>query len=187
MTDETAAGVRPRPPRTPPRWVKYTVVPLLVLVPIVYIAISAEQSRDSGQDKAAAAALTRLTRDWPAQVQRRVYQVPIPSESKDVAYLETNSWNRSTLYVQFATTPGGLDTFLAQVGTSRADLKEGAGAIGAEQARKAGWDLGDSAAGTRIRSGVSLTQHGDKPDHDVTVDLTDPARPMVYVVSTVGF
>jgi hypothetical protein len=170
-------------PRKPPRWVQWTVVPLLVLVPIGYVIISAEQSRDGGEEKQKQAAATTITHYWPTRVQRRIYEIPIPGGSKQVGYLETNSWATSTLYVQFQTSAGGLDTFLAQVGTSREALEDGTVTVTAKQQRTVRWAF---AAGDDW-AGVKLTQHGDKPDHRITVDLKNPNYPMVYVVSTMNF
>jgi hypothetical protein len=173
-----------QPLRKPPRWVRWTVVPLLVLVPVGYVIISAEQSRDSGIDKQNQAAATRLTHLWPSRVQRRIYQVPIPyGGTTGVAYLETNSWTTSTLYVEFRTNAGGLDTFLAQVGTSRAALKAGDVTVTAKQRKTVQWNFGP----THQWAGVSLTQHGDKPDHNLVVDLTNPDQPVIYVASTMNF
>ncbi|MDJ0340814.1 hypothetical protein QMK19_18680 [Streptomyces sp. H10-C2] len=180
------SGDRPqsRALRKVPRWVHWTVVPLLILVPVGYVIVSAEQSRDSGQNKEESAAATHLTWDWPTKAQRRIYQVPIPLDwTRKIAYLETNTWDTGVLYVQFQPTPGGLDTFLAQVGISRSALKSGAVTITPKQAKVPGWSFGPG----HQWAGVSRTQHGDKPDHDITVDLTDPENPVVYVVSTINF
>jgi hypothetical protein len=87
------------------------------------------------------------------------------------------------LYAQFTTTAGGLDTFLAKTGTSRAALADGPAAISPAQAQQAGWNF----AVHRSYAGITLHQAGDKPDHEITVDLTDPNGPTVYVVSTVNF
>jgi hypothetical protein len=171
------------PPRKPPRWVQWTVVPLLILVPIGYVLISAEQSRDAGVGKQLQAAATSLTFHWPSTVQRRIYQAPIPVGSTDVAWFETNSWKTSSLYVQFATTPGGLDSFLAQIGTSRSALREGYLPIADAQARRVGWVWRKD----RVWAGVKLKQHGDKPDHYMVVNLFNPDRPYIYLVSTMDF
>jgi hypothetical protein len=171
-------------PRDLPGWVRWTVVPLLILVPIVYLLISAEQSRDSGEDKQQEAAATVLTHHhWPTRVQRRIYQVPIPFGSTNVGYLETNSWKTSSLYVQFATTPGGLDAFLAQIRTSRSALRKGYLPIDATEAKRAGWVWRSD----RVWAGLRLTQHGDKPDHSIVVNLNNPDRPYIYLVSTMDF
>jgi hypothetical protein len=167
-----------------PGWVRWVVLPLLVLVPIGYLLISAEQSRDSGEDKQQEAAATVLTHhSWPTKVQRRIYQVPIPVGSTNVGYLETNSWKTSSLYVQFATSPGGLDSFLAQIHTSRAALRQGYFPVGAAQARRAGW----AWRADRVWAGARLTQHGDRPDHSIVVNLNNPDRPYIYLVSTMDF
>jgi len=172
-----------RNPRDAPRWVRWTVFPLLVLVPAGYLAVSALQSRDSGETIQQLAAARQLTMVAPTPLQRRIYEVSIPRGSKHVGFLETNSWDTSVLDVQFTTTPGGLDTFLSKVGTSRAALSEGWDAITPAQAEGPGW----SFPATRSWAGAQLHQAGDKPDHDIMVDLTDEAAPKVYVVSTVNF
>ncbi|MEV6006392.1 hypothetical protein AB0M29_06260 [Streptomyces sp. NPDC051976] len=173
----------PLPPRNPPRWVRWTVLPLLVLVPIGYVIISAEQSRDSGETKQEEAAVTRLTMETPSSLQQRIYQVPFPVGVTGAGYLETNSWDTSKLYVQFTTTSGGLDTFLAQIGTSRVALTAGKSAITTAQTTAAGWAFPDG----HDWHGTTLHQAGDKPDHDIVVDLSTPDTPTVYVVSTVNF
>ncbi|MFF7154956.1 hypothetical protein [Streptomyces sp. NPDC008139] len=171
------------PPRNPPRWVRWTVVPLLVLVPIGYVLISAEQSRDSGVTKQKEAALSHLELAVPTILQRQIYQLPFPDGTTGPGYLETNSWDTSALYVQFTTTSGGLDTFLAQVGSARNVLRGGKDAITAAQARTAGWNFLTG----RTYVGISMHQAGDKPDRNIVVDLTDPDVPTVYAVSTVNF
>jgi len=178
-----AAESAPRPARDAPRWVRWTVLPLLVLVPIGYVAISAEQSRDSGQSKQQEAAARHLTREAPTSLQQRIYKVAIPAGAARPGYLETNSWDTSVLYAQFTTSAGGLDTFLAKIGTSRAALRDGWSGISPAQAGKAGWNF----AVPRPYAGIALHQVGDKPDHDIAVDLTNPDAPTVYVVSTVNF
>ncbi|WP_329173586.1 hypothetical protein [Streptomyces sp. NBC_01477] len=172
------------PPRDLPRWVRWVVVPLLVLVPLGYVIISAAQSRDSGQDVQKQAAARHLTWVVPSELQRRIYQVPIPDGTVNDGYLETNSWDTSEFYCQFTTTAGGLDTFLAQLGTSRAALRDGKVAISPEQAAQVGWNF---AVPAHLWAGMSTEQAGDKPDHDITVDLTHADTPVVYVVSTVNF
>lgn len=179
----TATAPSPLPPRDLPRWVRWTVVPLLVLVPLGYVIISAQQSRVSGAGKQQKAAVRERIWAVPSQAQRRIYQVPIPDGTTGDAFLETNSWTTSRFYVQFTTTPGGLDTFLAQIGSSRAALKDGAVAISRTDADRAGWDFTKKLPW----AAVSLHQLGDKPDHDITVNFRRPDRPTVYVVSTVNF
>ncbi|WP_240970226.1 hypothetical protein [Actinacidiphila epipremni] len=177
-------GPAPVPPREIPRWMRWVVVPLLVLVPLGYVLISAAQSRGAGADAQKAAAARHLTWVVPSELQRRIYQVPIPDRTVHDGFLETNSWDTSTLYCQFTTTSGGLDTFLAGLGTSRAALKEGKLAISDQQAAQVDWNFHVPG---HYWSGMSTHQVGDKPDHDITVDLTHPDTPVVYVVSTVNF
>jgi hypothetical protein len=173
----------PRPPHDPPRWVRWTVVPLLVLVPMGYVAVSAAQSRGSGEDAKHALAGRQLTQVYPTQLQQRIYQVTIPVGSRYVRNMETNSWDTSVFYAEFVTTTGGLDTFLAQIGTSPAALRYGKVAMTAAQSRAAGWNFSIP----RTWAGASLHKVGDKPDHNITVDMTNAEHPRVYVVSTVNF
>jgi hypothetical protein len=173
----------PRPPRNPPRWVRWTVVPLLVLVPVGYVAVSAAQSRGSGESPQQQAAGRQLTQVYPTALQQRIYQVPIPLGARYVRNMETNTWDVSVLYAEFQTTPGGLDTFLFQVGSSRGQLRDHSVAMTAAQSKAVGWNF----ALPRSWAGVTLHQVGDKPDHAITVDLSNPERPRVYVVSTVNF
>ena len=172
------------PPRTVPRWARWSVVPLLVLVPLTYMLISAEQSRGAGADSQKQATARHLTWMVPSEMQRGIYMVPIPDGTVHDGYLETNSWNVSTLYCQFTTTAGGLDTFLADLGTSRAALQDGKVSISVKQARQVGWDF---QVPRHHWAGMSTSKAGDKPDHDITVDLTRPDTPVVYVVSTINF
>ncbi|SHM59308.1 hypothetical protein [Actinacidiphila paucisporea] len=171
-------------PRDLPRWVRWAIVPLLVLVPLGYVIISAAQSRDSGQDVQKQAAARHLTWVVPSELQRRIYQVPIPDGTVHDGYLETNSWDTSEFYCQFTTSAGGLDTFLAQLGTSRAALHDGKVAISPKQSAQVGWNFDIPH---HQWAGMSSHQAGDKPDHDITVDLTHADTPVVYVVSTVNF
>jgi hypothetical protein len=177
-----AGGQAPRV-RDAPRWVRWTVLPLLVLVPLGYVIISAEQSRDGGAVKEQEAAARHMTPELPSALQQRIYQVPFPVGASAAGYLETNSWDTSVFYAQFTTTAGGLDTFLAKIGTSRDALRDGHTALSPAEVRATGWDLSDAGPWT----GVALHQLGDKPDHDIAVDLSDAEAPTVYVVSTVNF
>ncbi|WP_431945009.1 hypothetical protein [Actinacidiphila sp. bgisy167] len=162
---------------------QWTVVPLLILVPIGYVIISAEQSRDSGEEKQQQAAATTLTHLWPTKLQRRIYQVTIPSGSRPVAYLETNDWAASSFYVQFRTNQIGLDVFLSQYGKTRSALRDGVVTVSPKQARTVRWSFGQD----RTWAGLKLKQHGDKPDHNITVDFSNSDHPVVYVVSTINF
>ncbi|MGW7363427.1 hypothetical protein ACWGI8_08365 [Streptomyces sp. NPDC054841] len=162
------------------RWLTAIVIVLLIGVPAGYLVISAEQSRDSGRDKEAESSATGLRDSWPSKTKRRVFEVPIPTKSTEVAYYETSNWKSSRLYVKFRTTAAGLDTFLTSVGTSRAHLKTGEISIGERDAETVGWVFGPEAdwAATRHK------QPDPRPSQDITADLTDPSSPMVFVVST---
>ncbi|MBB1256437.1 hypothetical protein H3146_24225, partial [Streptomyces sp. OF3] len=165
------------------RLVTAVVVVLLVALPAGYLVLSAHQSRDSGKDKQQIASATSLVWDWPSRVTRRIYEVPIPSRSTYVAYFETNSWRESSLYVQFRTSPERLDDFLATLGLTRSDLTPGR-SISDARADVVGWDL-RSAGRSFASTTVDLPEH--RPEVAVTVDLTRPERPQVYVVSTARF
>ncbi|MFI1847521.1 hypothetical protein [Streptomyces sp. NPDC020480] len=169
-------GRRPRR-----RWLKAVVVFLLITIPAGYLVISALQSRDSGEEKQENASANGLTTGWPSKVQRRIYDVWIPSYSADVAFYETNSWKTSALYVQFVTSVQGLDRFLVGLGTDRAELKGGRITIDADDARKVGWKLG----GDEDWAGMVLKQKEPQPELEITVDLDNRRHPKVYVVSTV--
>ncbi|MGW0554083.1 hypothetical protein ACWDZ6_07780 [Streptomyces sp. NPDC002926] len=179
--DENAHPPEDRRHRLRRRWLTAIIIVLLVGVPAGYLVISAEQSRDSGRDKEAESSATSLRETWPSQTKRRVFEVPIPPKSTDVAYYETSNWKTSRLFTQFRTTSAGLDLFLEGVGTSRAKLHAGTVTISARDAETAGWDFG---AGHADWAGTSHPQKDPRPTQDITVDLTDTARPKVYVVST---
>ncbi|MFH7594278.1 hypothetical protein WDV06_04130 [Streptomyces racemochromogenes] len=161
------------------RWVTALIILLLIGVPAGYLAISARQSRESGRDKAARVGAVKVRPDWPSKVQRSIYEVPIPLMASHVGYLETNNWHTSRLYVQFQVTPEQLDTFLADVGTSRGALTPGV-SVSERDAQVAGW----SWSPKHQWSGVTLEAQDPRPTRDVTVDSTNPRAPRVYVVST---
>lgn len=152
---------------------------LLIGVPAGYLAISAGQSRDSGRDKEAKYAATGMTEGWPSKLQRRIYEVPVPVPSDEVAYYETNNWKTSRLYVQFETTDAGLDVFLAGLGVTRDALVQDKIAISDRAQRVTGWEFGGSGPWW----GVVKEQRDPAPTQDVVVNMEDPDYPMVYVVS----
>ncbi|MFE7130472.1 hypothetical protein ACFVIM_06420 [Streptomyces sp. NPDC057638] len=162
------------------RWLTAMTIVLLIGVPAGYLVISAQQSRESGRDKAAESSAQGLRESWPSQMKRRVFEVPIPPKSKDVAYFETSNWKTSRLYVEFRTTPTGLDRFLEGVGTDREALQGDKVTIRAKDARTVGWDF------TAPREWAATTHEGKdpRPTKDITVDMTNEKRPVVYVVST---
>ncbi|WP_028800545.1 hypothetical protein [Streptomyces sp. 142MFCol3.1] len=173
-----------RPPEDPRhkfrrRALTLLIIVLLIGVPAGYLVISANQSRNSGKDKEAKYSATGLTAGWPSRVQRRLYQVPVPTNSTDVAYYETNNWKTSRLYVQFGTTPTGLDTFLKDVGTSRDALKKDDVTISARNQQVVGWEF------TRPGpwAGLVHKQKDPAPTLDIVVNWSTPDHPMVYVVS----
>ncbi|MGK5627702.1 sugar kinase [Streptomyces sp. URMC 123] len=178
---EPPAEDGPPPPRTSlrRRWLTLLVVILLIGFPTCYLVLSAVQSRESGNDKQDKAAATGLTWDYPSKVQSRIYDVPIPPGSLDVAYYETNSWRTSKLYVQFMTNAYGLDLYLRTIGTSPSRLEPGRTTIDAEDAAAVGWRLGDG----EHWSGTVHTKVKPQPEQEIMVDRSNPEHPMVYVVS----
>ncbi|MBQ1093264.1 sugar kinase [Streptomyces sp. B93] len=159
------------------------IIVLLIGVPAGYLVISAAQSRASGKDKEQKYSARGLTIDWPAKVQRRVYDVPIPHPSNQVAYYETNNWRTSRLYVQFQTTHDGLDTFLRDIGVSRDQLKKDDITISDRDRNIVGWKF--SGPGARLGGywGLSNKEKNPKPSQDIVVNTQNPRYPMVYVVS----
>ncbi|MGN9758103.1 sugar kinase [Streptomyces sp. SD31] len=155
------------------------IIVLLIGVPAGYLVISANQSRDSGKDKEAKYSATGLTAGWPSRVQRRLYQIPVPDPSYQVAYYETNNWKTSRLYVQFQTADKNMDWFLKTIGVSRSDLKPDAITISARDQKITGWDF--KRPGPWY--GFVHKQKNPAPTQDVVVNMSDPDNPFVYVVS----
>ncbi|MFC5799797.1 hypothetical protein [Streptomyces formicae] len=162
------------------RWVTAIVIVLLIGIPAGYLVISAEQSRRSGLDKERESSATGMREHWPSKMKRRVFEVPIPAKSTEVAYYETSNWKSSRLYVTFRTTAAGLDTFLTKVGTNRSELRTGEVSIGHRDADTAGWTFEPESAW----SGITHQQKAPRPTQDITADLSDPSSPKVFVVST---
>ncbi|WP_328941806.1 hypothetical protein OG259_09200 [Streptomyces sp. NBC_00250] len=162
------------------RWITAVIIVLLVGIPAGYLVISAGQSRDSGRDKERESSAAGLQANWPSLMKRRVFEVPVPGGAWGVAYYETSNWKTSRLYVQFTTTAAGLDGFLAESGTGRAELTAGRITVGERDADIAGWTFAEGMnwAGTTVK------REEPRPTTDITVDLTDPAFPRVYAVST---
>ncbi|MFZ3493683.1 hypothetical protein ACODT5_10740 [Streptomyces sp. 5.8] len=161
------------------RWITAIIILLLVGVPAGYLAVSAQQSRQSGRDKAAKVGADTVRPGWPSKVQRSIYEVPIPPKAWRVGFLETNNWRTSRLYAQFAVVPEDLDAFLSSVGTSREKLTPGS-AISEHDTSVAGWTWTPDIQWL----GTTLEAEGSRPTRDITVDLTDPDVAKVYVVST---
>ncbi|GAA1366468.1 hypothetical protein GCM10009612_50190 [Streptomyces beijiangensis] len=161
------------------RVITLLIILLLVGVPAGYLLISAEQSRQSGRDKEKEAAATGLLPGRPSTVQRSIYDVPVPAGSTSTGYYETSNWKVSRLYTQFRTTAAGLEQFLKGVGTGAAGLKAGAVTISASDAAVVGWTFPDD----RKWAGTTYVQKDPQPTVNITVDVTNPASPMVYVVS----
>ncbi|MFG2333109.1 hypothetical protein ACGFMM_26275 [Streptomyces sp. NPDC048604] len=188
MTVPPQSAPRDEEPRPPEgrwrmlrrRFLTALVIVLLIGVPAGYLVISAEQSRDSGRDKERESSSDGLRDSWPSQMKRRIFEVPIPTGAVDVAYYETSNWKSSRLYVQFTTTGGRLDEFLQTIGSSRSDLRDGEVGISDRDAAIAGWDFVDGHDWTS----TYVERPDPRPDQDITIDLTDPAAPRVYVVST---
>ncbi|MEU7345782.1 hypothetical protein ABZ778_18010 [Streptomyces bacillaris] len=161
------------------RFITATIIVLLIGIPAGYLLISAGQSRRSGKDKEAAAAAVGLRDGWPSKMQRRIFEIPIPGNAVGVQYYETNNWKASRMYVKFRTTSGGLDRFLTGIGTGRAALEPGAVNINARDINITGWYFSpnENWASTTHRN------HRPRPTQTITVNMTDPASPVVYVVS----
>ncbi|WP_225830719.1 sugar kinase [Streptomyces sp. NK08204] len=155
------------------------IIVLLIGIPAGYLVISANQSRNSGKDKEARYSATGLTPGWPSKVQRRLYQVSVPHPADRIAYYETNNWKTSRLYVQFRTNGAGLDSFLETMGARRDELRKDDIAISARDRKVSGWRF----AGTSPWWGLSHAQKNPAPTQDVVVNMSDPAFPVVYVVS----
>ncbi|WP_327112947.1 hypothetical protein OG206_05985 [Streptomyces sp. NBC_01341] len=161
------------------RLITLTIIVLLIGIPAGYLVISAGQSRRSGKDKEAEAAAQGLREDWPSGMQRRIFELPVPGNAVGVQYYETNNWKASRMYLKFRTTSAGLDRFLSGVGTGRAALETGKVTIGARDLKVTGWFFGPGVdwAGTVHKN------KDPRPTQNITVNMTDPAAPVVYVVS----
>ncbi|WP_031012791.1 hypothetical protein [Streptomyces sp. NRRL F-5727] len=162
------------------RWLTAVIIVLLVGIPAGYLVISAGQSRASGVDKERESSVVGLQDNWPSLMKRRVFEVPVPAGASGVAYYETSNWRTSRLYVQFTTTAAGLDAFLAESGTSRSALTSGRITVSGRDADIVGWTFPDGLTW----SGTTVTREDPRPTSDITVDLTDPAFPRVFTVST---
>ncbi|QKW10102.1 sugar kinase [Streptomyces sp. NA04227] len=156
------------------------IIVLLIGIPAGYLIISANQSRDSGRDKEDKYAWRGLRQDWPSKVQRRIYQVPIPPYSADVAYYETNNWRTSRLYVEFLTSNEGLERFLNQLGTDTSELKKNKFPIGARDRHVVRWNF----TGLGPWQGLTQVRKKPLPTHDIVVNRSNPAHPRVFLVST---
>ncbi|MGG7570665.1 hypothetical protein [Streptomyces sirii] len=182
MHDDHLPAPPPRAKRRRPVLMALIVF-LLIAIPAGYIVISAEQSRDSGEGKEQEAAATGLTNAFPSKVQQRIYNVPVPIGSTPVWYYETNSWQTSSLFVQFRTNDWGLEHYLKAVGTSTAALKKDHKTIPPEQAAKVGWDFGVDWPW----AGTTTTSKAPHPYQRIMVSYDEPGHPVVYTVSTVRF
>ncbi|WP_399083927.1 hypothetical protein ACGH2B_03575 [Streptomyces sp. BBFR2] len=188
MTTQDLTGAAAPPPaaaprRETPRWLMAVIVFLLVTIPAGYIVISAEQSRDSGGTKDAEAAATGLTNAFPTKVQQRIYNVPVPIGSTPVYYYETNSWDTSSLFVQFRTNEVGLARYLKAIGTSTDALKKGEVTITPRQSAQVGWDF----TGDGQFAGLREHRAKPQPSQQITVSFDEPGHPVVHTVSTVEF
>ncbi|MET9595050.1 hypothetical protein ABZY45_29600 [Streptomyces sp. NPDC006516] len=161
------------------RLITLTIIVLLIGIPAGYLVISAGQSRRSGKDKEAEAAAQGLREDWPSGMQRRIFELPIPGNATGVQYYETNNWKASRMYVKFRTTSAGLDRFLSGMGTGRAALETGKVTISDRDIKITGWYFGPGVdwAGTVHKN------KDPRPTQNITVNMTDPAAPVVYAVS----
>ncbi|MGX1541677.1 sugar kinase [Streptomyces adustus] len=181
--DEQPSPTENRRHRNRRRALTLLIIVLLIGVPAGYLVISANQSRDSGKDKEKKYSATGLTAGWPSKVQRRLYQVPVPHPSNQVAYYETNNWKTSRLYVQFQTTQAGLDAFLTELGADRDLLKRDDLVIGARDRKVTGWTFTGTGARPGPYWGFVHRQKNPQPTQDVVVNTSNPKYPMIYVVS----
>jgi hypothetical protein len=163
------------------RFLTLVVIVLLVGVPAGYLAIAAEQSRNSGRKSEAEALATKLQPVRPAGFKKRIYDLPIPGGATGVRYYETSNWKSSRLYAQFDVTSGRLDTFLNQMGVNRSALKAGAVPISPRDQHIAGWNFNIP---DHHWAGLAYKQKDPLPSVDVVVDLSDPGVPRVFAVST---
>ncbi|TDC08524.1 hypothetical protein E1265_33080 [Streptomyces sp. 8K308] len=180
MTNDVTPGPQRPPHRPRHRWLAFVTVFLLIAIPAGYLALSAYQSRDSGEDKARTASARALIYEWPSKVSRRIYDIPIPDGAAYVGYFETNSWERSTMYVEFRCSPRQLSGFLEELGAEYGDLEEGV-TIDRADADTVGWNFDDPS---RVFAGTVVQQSDAEPEVSVTVDLTREERPRLFVVST---
>ncbi|MFF2328119.1 MULTISPECIES: hypothetical protein [unclassified Streptomyces] len=173
-----------KPPRDRRRMIRRrlitaTIIVLLIGIPAGYLLISAGQSRRSGQNKEAEASAQGLREGWPSRMQRRIFELPMPGNSMDAQYYETNNWKTSRLYVEFRTTSAGLDRFLSRLGSGRAALETGKVTIGVRDQQISGWSFNPGVAW----AGTTHTNKNPRPTQNITVNMTDPMNPVVYVVS----
>ncbi|MGY1438798.1 hypothetical protein [Streptomyces reniochalinae] len=191
--DESPRPYEPhaRPPHRPRHRVfVLVIVVLLIALPAGYLVQSAFQSRASGKDKERAAAATSLTYGRPPKVSQRIYDVPVPLSATRVAFYETNAWEKSTMWVQFRTSPKRLKEFLDEVGSDTAEpakpvkLHKGRVAVTDKLATEVGWRFDEPKS--HYFSAVHA-QPKSKPDLKITVDMTYKKRPRVYIVSSTHF
>ncbi|MFF6906462.1 hypothetical protein ACFY9Q_11020 [Streptomyces sp. NPDC012389] len=173
-----------KPPESPRRvfrrrFITATIIVLLIGIPAGYLLVSAGQSRRSGKDKEAEAAAQGLREGWPSKMQRRIFEIPIPGNAVGVQYYETNNWKASRMYTKFRTTSAGLDRFLTGIGTGRAALEPRKVNISARDINVTGWYFGAS----ENWASTTHTNKKPRPTQTITVNMTDPASPVVYVVS----
>ncbi|CAD5927103.1 MULTISPECIES: hypothetical protein [Streptomyces] len=173
-----------KPPESPRRvfrrrFITATIIVLLIGIPAGYLLVSAGQSRRSGKDKEAEAAAVGLREGWPSKMQRRIFEIPIPGNGIGVQYYETNNWKASRMYAKFRTTSAGLDRFLSGIGTGRAALEPGKVNISSRDIAITGWYFSPN----ENWASVTHTNKKPRPTQTITVNMTDPASPVVYVVS----
>lgn len=157
------------------------VILLLIGIPAGVLVVAAQQSHNSGRKSAKEALATGLQKGRPPSVKKRIYDVPVPSGATHVRYYETSNWKDSRLYTQFDVTSGRLDTFLTQLGSGRSRLKPGDITIPKRDQKVVGWNF--TIPGHQW-AGLVHKQKRPLPTVDVVVDLSDPASPRAYVVST---
>ncbi|WP_103889975.1 hypothetical protein [Actinacidiphila yanglinensis] len=176
-----------RPPSFSPadRMLRGVACVLLALVPAGYLAVAADQSHNVAAAREIDAEQAGLVDGVPSATQQAVYQTPVPAGSGGAAFFEANTWAEDTLYVRFTTTRAGLAAFLRGLGAGPADLRTGRRAVSvpAAAAPKVPWTF---PPGHRW-AGMTLAGRGPRPSHRITVNLDDPDRPVVFVMSVISF
>ena len=120
---------------------------LLIGIPAGYLVISAEQSRDSGRDKEAESSATGLRDAWPSQMQRRIFEVPIPAKSTDGRVLRDEQLEDQPAVraVPYDRPPGSTGSSKASA-RAAPQLDDGKVTISARDAKTVGWHFGAGRA-----------------------------------------
>lgn len=170
------------------RAAKIVAVAVLALAPTTYLVIAATQSLEGSESKERIAKAAEPLHGRPPAVMRNIYAVPVPEQSWYKRFFETNSWQTSSLYVRFDTTPRDLDRFLRRIGTDRGELVKGVIPITRDQQKAFGWNFHGPWAAEQELAGATLrAERKGGPGYRLVVNLARPERPSVYLVSTVSY